>query len=120
MALDAYTLNHASVVKIAKAIRRINGDEGRRPLGKGRVSIRAEQTKILMGKTDEAIAQFASGTVSVYYLDTAATVPPANETYILDAGYDIEAFSLFGDVAITKWVLLVWVGFWLIAQAECA
>lgn len=119
MAQPVFTFDQDSIRKIAAAVRRINGDEGRQPNGVGRGRIQLGGTKIRIGKTDEAIAQFASGTVSIYYPDSAATIPPADETYILDASYDLEAFSLLGDVAISKWCVLVWVGFWLIVNAEC-
>jgi len=117
---DAFVLNRRTVERLARMLKRSERDEQRRPARHG-ASVSNPAHAFLIGKTDEAIAQFASGTVSVYGLDPGASVPPADETYLDDTTNNIEAFSLFGDVATGNWVLCQWVtGFWLIVQAECA
>lgn len=111
MAEQGFGFDADSVKRIQKSVRRVertypNAKEkrGRRVPGPAR--------RILLGKTDAAISKSNSGTISIY-----AGATKGSES---DTGDNRSAYNRFADIAISKWVLIAWVGSgWEIIQAEC-
>lgn len=68
--------------------------------------------RVIIGKTDAAIAKGASGTISVW---------DGTQGSESDTTDNVTAYNYFGDIAITKWVAVVeTVRGYIILAAECA
>lgn len=67
----------------------------------------------VIGKTTSSHAKGASGTINIYRGSTKGS-----EAWT--GSYTVSAYNRFGDVAISKWVLLAWIQRgWEVIAAEC-
>lgn len=84
-----------SAKRVAQAVRKLEGGQSIPPLSRASSGM-GEGWRMLIGKTDAAIAKGASGTVSIW--------DGATQGSESDTGENVTAYCRFGDVAITKWV----------------
>lgn len=96
--------------KIARGIQKIDGGQSVPPLSRA-ASGMGEGWRLLIGKTDAAIAKGASGTISIW---------DGTQGSESDTGDNVTAYNYFGDIAITKWVgVFETVRGYVIIAAEC-